>query len=201
MNGLDKLVARISGESDAQIKAIIDEANSKAAEIKADSDKKMKAECERIEKKAQTEVETIEMRSKASAELKTKQILLTGKQELLNDTIGMAKEKLSSLSNQEYVDFIKKLFSKHVPSEDAVLKLNAADLKRIPQDVIDGFVKSAEDKGAKLTVSSEAAEIKNGFVLDFGGIEENCTFDALIDQNIEELQDKVKSLLFAYDIQ
>lgn len=197
MNGLDKLVARISGESDAQIKAIIDEANAKAAEIKADSDKKMKAECERIEKKAQTEVETIEMRSKASAELKTKQILLTGKQELLNDTIGMAKEKLSSLSNQEYVDFIKKLFSKHVPSEDAVLKLNAADLKRIPQDVIDGFVKSAEDKGAKLTVSSEAAEIKNGFVLDFGGIEENCTFDALIDQNIEELQDKVKSLLFA----
>lgn len=197
MNGLDKLVARISGESDAQIKAIIDEANAKAAEIKADSDKKMKAECERIEKKAQTEVETIEMRSKASAELKTKQILLTGKQELLNDTIGMAKEKLSNLSDQEYVDFIKKLFSKHVPSEDAVLKLNAADLKRIPQDVIDGFVKSAEDKGAKLTVSSEAAEIKNGFVLDFGGIEENCTFDALIDQNIEELQDKVKSLLFA----
>lgn len=197
MNGLDKLVARISGESDAQIKAIIDEANAKAVEIKADSDKKMKAECERIEKKAQTEVETIEMRSKASAELKTKQILLTGKQELLNDTIGMAKEKLSSLSDQEYVDFIKKLFSKHVPSEDAVLKLNAADLKRIPQDVIDGFVKSAEDKGAKLTVSSEAAEIKNGFVLDFGGIEENCTFDALIDQNIEELQDKVKSLLFA----
>ncbi|MCI5792955.1 MAG: V-type ATP synthase subunit E family protein [Lachnospiraceae bacterium] len=197
MNGLDKLVARISGESDAQIKAIIDAANAKAAEIKADSDKKMKAECERIEKKAQTEVETIEMRSKASAELKTKQILLTGKQELLNDTIGMAKEKLSSLSDQEYVDFIKKLFSKHVPSEDAVLKLNAADLKRIPQDVIDGFVKSAEDKGAKLTVSSEAAEIKNGFVLDFGGIEENCTFDALIDQNIEELQDKVKSLLFA----
>ena len=197
MNGLDKLVARISGESGAQIKAIIDEANAKAAEIKADSDKKMKAECERIEKKAQTEVETIEMRSKASAELKTKQILLTGKQELLNDTIGMAKEKLSNLSDQEYVDFIKKLFSKHVPSEDAVLKLNAADLKRIPQDVIDGFVKSAEDKGAKLTVSSEAAEIKNGFVLDFGGIEENCTFDALIDQNIEELQDKVKSLLFA----
>ena len=45
MNGLDKLVARISGESDAQIKAIIDEANAKAAEIKADSDKKMMAEC------------------------------------------------------------------------------------------------------------------------------------------------------------
>lgn len=197
MNGLDKLVARISGESDEQIKTIIDDAGAKAAEIKADCDRKIKAECERIEKKAQTEVETIEMRGKASAELKTKQILLTGKQELLNDTIAMAKEKLNSLSDREYIDFITKLFAKHIPAEDAVLKMNAADLKRIPKSVFDGFVQSAEEKGAKLSVSEEPSEIKNGFILDFGGIEENCTFDALIDQNIEELQDKVKSLLFA----
>ena len=197
MNGLDKLVARISGESDEQIKSIMDEANAKVSEIKADCNKKIKAECERIEKKAQAEVETIEMRGKASAELKTKQILLTGKQELLNDTIAMAKDKLGKLSDQEYIDFIKKLYAKHIPSEDAVLRLNAADLKRIPEDVLDGFVQSAKEAGAKLSISDGAADIKNGFILDFGGIEENCTFDALIDQNTEELQDKVKSLLFA----
>ncbi len=197
MNGLDKLVDRISGEANDQIKSILDEANARAAEIKAEYDKKQKAECDRIEKKAQSEVETIESRAKASAELKTKQILLTGKQELLNDTIALAKEKLAGLSDQEYTDFIVKLFDKHIPKEDAVLRLNAADLKRISKDVLDSFVKKAKEAGADLKISEEAAEIKNGFVLDFGGIEENCTFDALIDQNIEELQDKVKSLLFA----
>ena len=197
MNGLDKLVDRISGEANDQIKSILDEANARAAEIKAEYDKKQKAECDRIEKKAQSEVETIESRAKASAELKTKQILLTGKQELLNDTIALAKEKLAGLSDQEYTDFIVKLFDKHIPMEDAVLRLNAADLKRISKDVLDSFVKKAKEAGADLKISEEAAEIKNGFILDFGGIEENCTFDALIDQNIEELQDKVKSLLFA----
>ena len=197
MNGLDKLVDRISGEANDQIKSILDEANARAAEIKAEYDKKQKAECDRIEKKAQSEVETIESRAKASAELKTKQILLTGKQELLNDTIVAAKEKLANLSDQEYTDFIVKLFEKHIPSQDAVLRLNAADLKRIPQDVLDGFTAKAKAAGAELKISDEAADIKNGFILDFGGIEENCTFDALIDQNIEELQDKVKSLLFA----
>ena len=197
MNGLDKLVDRISGEANDQIKSILDEANARAAEIKAEYDKKQKAECDRIEKKAQSEVETIESRAKASAELKTKQILLTGKQELLNDTIALAKEKLAGLSDQEYTDFIVKLFDKHIPKEDAVLRLNAADLKRISKDVLDSFVKKAKEAGADLKISEEAAEIKNGFILDFGGIEENCTFDALIDQNIEELQDKVKSLLFA----
>ena len=197
MNGLDKLVDRITGEADGQIKSIIAEAEAKAAEIKGESEKRMNAECERIGKKAQSEVETIESRAKASAELKTKQILLAGKQELLNDTIALAKEKLASLSDQEYTDFIAKLFDKHIPAQDAVLKLNAADLKRIPKDVLDGFAQKAKAAGAELKISDEAADIKNGFVLDFGGIEENCTFDALIDQNIEELQDKVKSLLFA----
>ena len=197
MNGLEKLVDRISGEADAQIKTIRDEARAQAEEIRSESEKKLNAERERIEKKAQSEVETIESRAKASAELKTKQILLTGKQELLNDTIALAKEKLAGLSDQEYTDFIVKLFDKHIPKEDAVLRLNAADLKRISKDVLDSFVKKAKEAGADLKISEEAAEIKNGFVLDFGGIEENCTFDALIDQNIEELQDKVKSLLFA----
>ena len=37
------------------------------------------------------------MRSKASAELKTKQILLTGKQELLNDTIGILPDMLNTV--------------------------------------------------------------------------------------------------------
>ena len=197
MNGLEKLVDRISGEADAQIKTILDEARAQAEQIRSESEKKLNAERERIEKKAQSEVETIESRAKASAELKTKQILLTGKQELLNDTIALAKEKLAGLSDQEYTDFIVKLFDKHIPKEDAVLRLNAADLKRISKDVLDSFVKKAKEAGADLKISEEAAEIKNGFVLDFGGIEENCTFDALIDQNIEELQDKVKSLLFA----
>ena len=109
----------------------------------------------------------------------------------------MVRGRLNSLSDEEYAEFITGLFAKHVPNKDAVLKLNAADMKRIPKEVLDGFVKKAEEAGAKLTVSGEAAGIKNGFVLDFGEIEENCTFDALIDQNIEELQDKVKSLLFA----
>lgn len=197
MNGLDKLVDRISGEANDQIRSILDEAIAKAAEIKAEYDKRQKAECDRIEKKAQSEVETIESRAKASAELKTKQILLAGKQELLNDTIALAKEKLAGLSDQEYTDFIVKLFDKHIPREDAVLRLNAVDLNRIPKDVLDSFAKKAGEAGADLKISDEAAEIKNGFILDFGGIEENCTFDALIDQNIEELQDKVKSLLFA----
>ena len=197
MGGLDKIIGHISRDAENEVKSVLDAAKAQAESIVNDAKEKTAEECDRINKKAATEVQSILDRGRSSAELKTKQILLTGRQELISETINMVRDRLNSLSDEEYAEFITGLFAKHVPNKDAVLKLNAADMKRIPKEVLDGFVKKAEEAGAKLTVSGEAAGIKNGFVLDFGEIEENCTFDALIDQNIEELQDKVKSLLFA----
>ncbi len=197
MGGLDKIIGHISHDAENEVKSVLDAAKAQAESIVNDAKEKTAEECDRINKKAATEVQSILDRGRSSAELKTKQILLTGRQELISETINMVRDRLNSLSDEEYAEFITGLFAKHVPNKDAVLKLNAADMKRIPKEVLDGFVKKTEEAGAKLTVSGEAAGIKNGFVLDFGEIEENCTFDALIDQNIEELQDKVKSLLFA----
>ena len=197
MGGLDKIIGHISHDAENEVKSVLDAAKAQAESIVNDAKEKTAEECDRINKKAATEAQSILDRGRSSAELKTKQILLTGRQELISETINMVRDRLNSLSDEEYAEFITGLFAKHVPNKDAVLKLNAADMKRIPKEVLDGFVKKAEEAGAKLTVSGEAAGIKNGFVLDFGEIEENCTFDALIDQNIEELQDKVKSLLFA----
>ena len=197
MGGLDKIIGHIRHDAENEVKSVLDAAKAQAESIVNDAKEKTAEECDRINKKAATEVQSILDRGRSSAELKTKQILLTGRQELISETINMVRDRLNSLSDEEYAEFITGLFAKHVPNKDAVLKLNAADMKRIPKEVLDGFVKKAEEAGAKLTVSGEAAGIKNGFVLDFGEIEENCTFDALIDQNIEELQDKVKSLLFA----
>ena len=197
MGGLDKIIGHISHDAENEVKSVLDAAKAQAESIVNDAKEKTAEECDRINKKAATEVQSILDRGRSSAELKTKQILLTGRQELISETINMVRDRLNSLSDEEDAEFITGLFAKHVPNKDAVLKLNAADMKRIPKEVLDGFVKKAEEAGAKLTVSGEAAGIKNGFVLDFGEIEENCTFDALIDQNIEELQDKVKSLLFA----
>ena len=36
-----------------------------------------------------------------------------------------------------------------------------------------------------------------GFILCYGGIEENCSFDAIFDSAREHLQDAVQRILFA----
>ena len=51
-------------------------------------------------------------------------------------------------------------------------------------------------KKGKLTLSSETIDTAGGFVLSYGGVEQNCTFHALIDAGRERLTDKVSKVLF-----
>ena len=46
-------------------------------------------------------------------------------------------------------------------------------------------------------VSKEGKNIENGFVLVYGGIEENCTLRAMFDAKRDELSDKVHRMLFS----
>ena len=52
---------------------------------------------------------------------------------------------------------------------------------------------AAENKGGSLTVSGETRRMEGGFVLVYGGVEENCSFRALFDSRKDELQDKVNT--------
>ena len=73
------------------------------------------------------------------------------------------------------------------------------DTERLPKDFADTLAAALEKsgkEGAKLTVSGETRDIDGGFVLTYGGIEENCSFDALFDSAHEMLQDKVQEILF-----
>ena len=67
----------------------------------------------------------------------------------------------------------------------------------LPKGFEDTLNQALAEKGGRLTVSGQAAAIDGGFILSYGGIEENCSFEALFDSAKETLQDKVQELLFA----
>lgn len=196
MSGLDKITARILEESAAKAKEITDEARQKAEAITADGQRRTAEECERINKKAEAVVLNTQDKGKTSAQLRHKQVLLAGRQELIHEVIDTARQELSSLNDAEYKEFIIGLFNRHLPGQAAELKLNAIDKARLGADTLEALKAAASANGAKLTVSDEPADIKNGFVLSYGGVEENCTIDALFDQSMDDMQDKVKDILF-----
>ena len=77
-----------------------------------------------------------------------------------------------------------------------VLYLNARDLARAPQGFAAALHAAAPTKG-EITVSPTPREIPNGFVLVYGLVEIDCTFQALFQEATDQLRDAVGAILFA----
>ena len=55
---------------------------------------------------------------------------------------------------------------------------------------------AAKKKGGSLKRMDEPKKIDGGFVLVYGGVEENCTFRAMFAGKKDELADQVHTMLF-----
>ena len=98
---------------------------------------------------------------------------------------------MTEQADEEYFKTLEALVKKHAQAEAGKIMFSKKDKARIPAS----FTKALESY--KLTVAEETQEMSGGFILLYGDIEENCSFDALFLQAKEELQDKVRDYLFA----
>ena len=85
---------------------------------------------------------------------------------------------------------IKKMLEKYASGKKGLLYFSGTDLKRLPADM------NSIAAGYNLEISKEPADIDGGFILSYGDIEENCSFDVLIESSKEELQDKIGQILW-----
>ena len=92
---------------------------------------------------------------------------------------------------------ILKLIEKNIQDGEGIIYFSEEDLDRMPS----GFTKEVSDLAKKhnadLSVSRESRKIGRGFVLSYGGVEENCTFDALFEEKKDSLTDIIQTILFS----
>ena len=91
---------------------------------------------------------------------------------------------------------IAKLLEKNTAEGEGVLSFSAKDLKRLPSDFASKASEIAAKNNGKIKIADEAADIEDGFILSYGGIEENCTLKALFSEKEDELRDCVHSVLW-----
>lgn len=197
MTGLEKMISQILEEATSTADSQIAEAKEEAAKIAEEA----RAEAEKlsadISKQSEADIAIYMERIKSSADLQRRTALLQAKQEVIANVLDKAYEALSNKGDEEYFDLIRKMLDKFVVDSTGDIYFSEADLKRMPT----GFEKEIEavaaKKGGKLTLSKTSKDIENGFVLVYGGIEENCTFRSLFNTQRDTLQDKVHQELFA----
>lgn len=196
MTGLDKIVSQILEDAGKEADEIVQKAQSDANKILSDA----KESCQKIEDEAAAKWTADELnykeRVRSSAELKKRQAILLKKQQIIAEMLEQAYETLLFKKTEEYFALIRKMLKQFVLAKQGELYFSERDLDRMP----DGFEAEVEEiaasKGGSLLLMKEPKNIDGGFILVYGGIEENCSFKALFLAQKDRLLDKVHELLF-----
>lgn len=197
MTGLDKIIQDITSESDSAVSAKLNKARAQAEEIRSRAGQEAAEECAAVGRRAKEEAAMARERAESAAALQARKEVLGAKQQLIADIIEKAKQSLYALPDDEYFKLILKMAAKYAPARKGEILFSSADLKRLPASFEKSLNEAVKGKGASLKVSKQSRNLDGGFVLSYGGIEENCSFSALFDARRDELQDKVNQLVFS----
>lgn len=196
MTGLEKIIKEIHDEAAAEASAVIAKAKSEAEDILATAQADSDALGARNAADAAKTVADIERSRDSALQLQRRQQTLAKKQELLAETLDKALTSLYNLPEAEYFALLEKLAVKAAQPGEGTLLLSDADCKRMPAG-FDKTLAAALPKGSTLAISTATRPIDGGFVLSYGGVEENCSFKAMFDARREEFSDLVRDILFA----
>lgn len=198
MTGLEKILSAIEADAKHAADIVLRQAEQEAEQILAAAKAEADMKCAEIAGKSDTARKAVLSRAESAAALQEKKTLLEAKQQIISSIIGEARKSLDQKPDQEYTNIILKMVSKYAHNKPGKILFSSADRKRLPSDLDVRIKEALKDKtGAALTVSDEEAGISGGFLLVYGDIEENCTFDALFASAREDLQDKINAYLYS----
>ena len=197
MAGIDEIVRHIEEEASKAAQNELEIAKKKADEILSAARIEAEKKSAEIMEQAKAEMKAGLERADSAANLQRKKLILNAKQEIITDVIQKAKASLNHISDREYFDIIIRMVKKYALGERGQILFSPEDKGRLP-DQFESMIHSAlSDKtGAVLSVSDAAGNIDGGFVLIYGDVEVNCSFEALFSAAKETFQDKVRDFLF-----
>lgn len=198
MKGTEKIIAHIRADGDAEAKKIIDAASKQAEEKRAESFKAALSEYEKLMQAGNAECEDILSGSRRIAEMEAKKSVLSVKQEMISAAFDAAREEIVNMPRDKYTQFLARMAAEAAASGMEEIVLNARDKAEVGKSVCKAANELLSEKGTpgKLTVSEDTADISGGVIVRFGGIETNCSIDALIRQRRSGLSTEVAAAMF-----
>ena len=197
MTGLEKMKSQILDEAGKAADVKVVEAKAQAEELIQAARTEAAREAESISRKSEAEVANYKERAASSMDLQKRSRILEAKQAVIAEVLDKAYEKVSTMEKDEYFSMLLKLVGKYALAQDGEICFSAKDLERLPSGFEEQAGEIAAGKGGSLKVSRETRDIPNGFVLVYGGVEENCTLKAMFEAKRDELADKVNHLIFS----
>ena len=135
----------------------------------------------------------------SAADLERRTKLLSARQEIIAEVLEEAYREIKEMDPAAYFDLIEKMLDHYVLPQDGEIHFSPADVQRMPAGFEEKIREAARAKGGALTLAGGDPLVPDGFVLVYGGIEENCTFKAIFETRRDEMSDRVQRGLFSGD--
>jgi V/A-type H+-transporting ATPase subunit E len=199
MNGIDKIKARIESDAKSEADAILEEAARECKAIRADYEDKAKDEYWRVVRAGVKEAEQRVQRLDRTARLEAKKSILSMKQEVVSEAFELARKKILSLPEGEYVAFLARQCAQAAITGQEEILMNESERTRFGAKVVKSANELLRKRAlpAQLTLGTETRNISGGLFLKQGDIEVNCTVDTLLDLSRGELASQVAEVLFS----
>ena len=182
MSNLDNLVAEILEQAKKEASRILTKAKAENLEFFEKENKKIQREIDIIEQKSKEEAISLKERILSNANLKSRDMILQAKEELVDRILEKARERLQNIDENSYLEFVENTLKKLNISENAEIILSRK-MKNILGDEIFGY------KVSDVVVES-GCSIKDGKVVF------NNEFSNLLEFNKEDLEREILKKIF-----
>ena len=193
MSNVKNITSKILKDAEAgkeNILAAAEEEKNKILSKKASAANEIAQE---ILQKAEADAKSKKERVISSAKLKVRNNKLAAKQEIIDEVFEKSINKLTELSKEQFLNFVKNsILSMNLTGKQTLI-LNETGLKFVDDSFIDELNKEAK---ATIALSKTAGNFKGGFILENNGIELNSTYEALVSSLRDELEFEVAKVLF-----
>ena len=198
MTGIEKILAHIKSQSDAECREIERASSEECERIRDEYAKAEKDEYRKLVDKGRSDAERRLERLYSLATLESKKQVLATQQEMVSEAFEHAARKLAGLPEKEYIAFLVRQSCAASLTGKETIVLSPSDRKRVGNELLQAANSAlrASGKPAALTLSDRTADIRGGLILSGGDIEVNCSVDALVAEYRNELAPAVAAVLF-----
>ena len=193
MNGMEKITARMKEDAARSLSELNAQTEQELRRIREESAARAEKERETAGGHAHLAAQERYERLCSAAEMETRKLTLSAKQEVLAETYDRALEILCSMPREEYLSLQVHLLKAAGGKGDEKIALSAKDRDEMGETLVE---RANKELNAHYTLAGEAADIRAGLVLISEECDVNCSFETLLALSREKTERGAAKLLF-----
>lgn len=193
MNGMEKITARMKEDAARSLSELNAQTERELRRIREESAVRAEKERETADERAHLAAQERYERLCSAAEMETRKLTLSAKQEVLAETYDRALEILCSMPREEYLSLLVHLLKAAGGKGDEKIALSAKDRDEMGETLVE---RANKELNAHYTLAGKAADIRAGLVLISEECDVNCSFETLLALSREKTERGAAKLLF-----